>query len=324
MNSDYDILTILADGRFHSGEEIAAVSGITRAAVWNRIQKIKAGYNLEIHAVTGRGYRIPNGIDALNKSVIEELLQESGSEPARLDIFHSIDSTNQYLLDQLDNHKTGVHCCLAEMQTHGRGRRGRHWLSPYAKSIYLSFAVWLNLPMYQISGLSLVVGVGVAQTLDKLGIVNVGLKWPNDLHINEKKIGGILVELQGEAEGPVRVVIGLGVNVQLPLSIKQQIDQPVTDLADNTTELPLRNLICATLIKQLESKLGRFEAEGLSPFIEEWKQFDVYLGKQVSLSSAAGSVEGIYQGIGESGELLLQTPDGVLSFNAGEVSLRKS
>lgn len=324
MQNDFKLLQLLADGRFHSGEDIAAQSGITRSAVWKKIQSLKVLSRLEIQAVSGRGYRIPGGIDALDRQQIDSLLQAGGLPVERLEVVHHIDSTSQYLVERREQHRDGTECCLAEMQTAGRGRRGRNWVSPYGKNIYLSLARWINRPMFGLSGLSLVIGVAVATALEKLHLTGISLKWPNDLHLDEKKLAGILVELQGEVEGPVRVIIGLGLNIHLAADSRQQIDQPVTDLASHFKNLPSRNVLAAGLIAEISGMLDRFEAEGLKPFVEQWNRFDLYRDQAVSLLRVNDRVDGIYRGIDAAGELLLESPQGIAAYNAGEVSLRKS
>jgi BirA family biotin operon repressor/biotin-[acetyl-CoA-carboxylase] ligase len=324
MQSEFDILQLLADGRFHSGEELAAQSGVTRSSVWKKIQSLKALSLLEIQAVSGRGYRIPGGIDVLDQPQIVSQLQDNGVAIEKLEVFHSVDSTSQFLITRRDEHRSGIECCLAEMQTAGRGRRGRSWVSPYGKNIYLSVARWMNRPMFALSGLSLVIGIAVATALEKLQMHGVSLKWPNDLHLNEKKFAGILVELQGEVEGPVRVIIGLGLNIQLAADSRQQIEQPVTDLASHFKILPSRNLLAARIIAEMTGMLARFETEGLEPFVEQWNRYDLYRDQAVSLLRANDQVDGIYRGIDAAGELLLENRQGIIAYNAGEVSLRKS
>ena len=324
MDIEFDILSMLADGKFHSGEDIATAFGITRASVWKKIHKLQSDCQLKIDAVTGKGYRIPGGIDLLNKDRIERYLKEQDTVIGSIELFHCAESTNQYLLDLADTRQSGIQCCLAEMQTNGRGRRGRQWVSPYGKSIYLSLSNWLNMAMHELSGLSLVVGVAVAETLHNTGLTDIALKWPNDLHVNEKKLGGILLELQGEAQGPVRVVLGLGLNMDLPMDIKQQIDQPVTDVKSHLKQLPSRSTLVSQIISNIAEKLRIFEQQGLVPFIDSWNQFDLYIGLPVSVISTSGSVKGIYRGINQAGELILETDKGIKVCNAGEVSLRKS
>ena len=323
MQEDYALLRLLADGRFHSGEEIATLSGVTRAAVWKKIQSLKVGLQLDIQAVTGRGYRLPGGLDMLDAQVIQNRLDKSDVVACQLEIFHAIDSTNQYLVDRRDQLRDTIFCCLAERQTAGRGRRGRGWVSPYGKNIYLSLAHWLNKPMYGLSGLSLVIGVAVAEALEKLQVNGLSLKWPNDLHLHGKKLGGILVELQGEVEGPVRVISGVGLNVELPAAERKSIEQPVTDLVSHFEHRPSRNILAFELIRHISLALKKFEQSGLAPFIPLWNHFDAYINQSVDLVMGDQTITGIYRGIDHDGELLLETGAGLQRYNAGEVSLRK-
>ncbi len=318
------ITEILSDGKFHSGEQIAGRLGISRTSVWKKIQSVKDRYGLEIHAVTGKGYWLPQGMDLLSETVIrDELLQNSQPDLSFVRVFDRVASTNQYLLECDEVSSDGFAVCLAEMQTQGRGRRGRQWLSPFGRNIHLSVACQLNMPMTRVAGLSIAVGVAVADSVAQLGLSQVALKWPNDIHVNEQKLAGMLVEIKGEAEGPVKTVVGIGLNVELPGKLSAGIDQPVTDLANNVTgELPMRNIVAATLIEHVCQAVKQFTANGLNEFIQRWSKYDLYLGKKVVLKSASFQVEGIYRGLDATGGLLLENQQGIAVYNAGEVSMR--
>jgi len=301
---EHQIINILADGKFHSGENIATELGITRASVWKKIKIAEEEYALDIQAISGKGYRLLGGLDLLNKSqIVEDLLSKSLAEIVDLTVFNSV--------------------CLAEMQTHGRGRRGKEWLSPFAANINLSIGCTLNMPMFKIAGLSIAVGVAVAEALSQLGIESIALKWPNDIHINAKKIAGLLVELKGEAEGPVKTVIGIGLNVKLPKGTQNEIDQPVTDVFSSVSLIcPNRNLIAVKLIEKVSAAVLEFSSKGLLPFITRWQEYDVYLGQSVVIKNAHNQVEGIYKGIDVDGGFILENNEGITVHNAGEVSMR--
>ncbi|MGB1091882.1 MAG: biotin--[acetyl-CoA-carboxylase] ligase, partial [Oceanobacter sp.] len=200
------ILTLLADGRFHSGDDLGAELGVSRAAVWKHIKKLEE-LDVPISSVKGKGYRLHDDIELLDPDVIRAQLSHRLD---RLDTLLTVDSTNTYLLEQAADHMGKRFAALAEMQTGGRGRRGRHWVSPFGKNIYLSLLVTLPGEVGQQFGLSLVTAIAVEQALTKQGIDGISLKWPNDVYLNGRKLAGILLEARQSQPGFCQVVIGIG------------------------------------------------------------------------------------------------------------------
>ncbi|NNJ90868.1 MAG: bifunctional biotin--[acetyl-CoA-carboxylase] ligase/biotin operon repressor BirA [Gammaproteobacteria bacterium] len=315
------IIRILADGNFHSGQAIAAQLQLSRTAVWKKIQSLKAELGLTIHAVTGKGYWLPGGLDLVNK---QDLVASISDKDVYVAVFSSIDSTNQHMLEcaDIDDQRWGV--CVAEMQTQGRGRRGRQWLSSYGRNIQMSIGVYLNMPMVDVSGLSLAAGVVLAQFLEDTGVDQGALKWPNDIHINGKKVAGLLLEVKGEAEGPVKAVLGVGLNLDMSETEGSNITQPFTDIKSHLNGvLPSRTTMVSDLTERLYLAIQEYQQKGLAGFLELWKRYDLYLGQEVIITSAANQFQGIYRGLDEQGRLLLETRQSIKIFSAGEVSLRK-
>jgi len=321
---EQSIIQILSDGKFHSGEQIAKQLGMTRASVWKKIRTVKNKFGLDIHAVSGKGYWMPKKIELLEERLILQLLDEQCDISfASLKVHEQIDSTNRYMLDNKLASTEAFSACLAELQTQGKGRRGRQWLSPFGRSIQLSVGCLLNVPMSQLSGLSIAIGVAIAEMLNDIGLIDVALKWPNDIHVNGQKLAGVLVELKGEAEGPVKTVIGVGLNVDIPKSLSEKIDQPVTDLKQHLAgNLPGRNQIAAALLKNVSMAIEQFVQQGLIDFVNRWQCYDHYQNKEIVIKNAVSEISGIYRGLDETGALLLQTEDGIVAINAGEVSMR--
>lgn len=320
-STDNTIIHLLADGGFHSGQAIAEVLQLSRTAVWKKIQSLKDEFGITVHAVTGRGYWLPGGLDLVDE---QELADSISDKCAHVSVFSSIDSTNQYMLEcsDIDDQHWGI--CVAEMQTHGRGRRGRQWLSPYGRNIQMSIGVCLNMSMTDVSGLSLAAGVVLAKFLEDSGVEGVALKWPNDIYINREKVAGLLLEVKGEAEGPVKVVLGIGLNLDMSEIERADIAQPFTDMKSHLrSALPSRTTIVAGLTERLYRAINDFQKNGLVGFLEQWKRYDSYLGQNVMVSSAANQSQGVYRGLDEQGRLLLETRQSVKAFSAGEVSLRK-
>ena len=321
MSLDQALIKILSSGQFHSGEALGAQLGVTRSAVWKSLQSVQQR-GLDIHSIPGRGYKIAHSFELLDKDAILSRLDET-SRPlcAGMDVHFEIDSTNHYLMQQARTGLKSGYFCLAEQQQQGRGRRGRDWVSPLGGNIYLSF-LWrfAEGPAY-LGGLSLAVGVAVARALAALGIAEHGLKWPNDVLWQGKKLAGILLEVAGEATGPCHAVIGIGLNVNMPDAITASIDQPWVDIKSIQPGLG-RNRIAAELVHQLILVMEQFQRHSLSAFVEEWRTLDQLANQDVVLHLPERTIKGIARGIDERGMLCLDI-DGKLSrYGGGEVSLR--
>ncbi|GAA3550865.1 bifunctional biotin--[acetyl-CoA-carboxylase] ligase/biotin operon repressor BirA [Zobellella aerophila] len=308
------LLKQLADGQFHSGEQLGERLAISRAAVSKHIQALKA-LGLDIYSVSGRGYRLAVPLQLLDPDRLAQALV-----PAQVEVVPVIGSTNQYWLESIVRLSKGD-VCLAECQTAGRGRRGRTWISPFGGQLIMSMYWRMDQGMAAAMGLSLVVGIAVVEALEAEGFAGVQLKWPNDLYLNGRKLAGILVEMSGTAGGPCHLVIGMGLNLVLPREQQQRIDQPwaeLTELAPVTD----RNRLVVTLVRYLQDYLSRFEANGIASFREPWNRLDYFNGKPVRVLMGEQEIHGIARGIDEQGGLRLETTAGVRSFLGGEISLR--
>lgn len=313
------LLALLADGTFHSGQELGSALGISRAAVWKQVERLRQ-LGVDIHSVTGKGYRMPAPLSLLQKDIILQYLGELA--PAwedQLDVLFSVDSTNLEAMRQIQR---GVErrIIVAEHQESGRGRRGRTWVSPLGASIYLSMVVSFQAGVAALEGLSLAVAVMVNRALFRCGCSGIGLKWPNDLHVEGRKLAGILLEISGDVTGPCRVIIGIGLNVSMPQHAGRIIDQPFTDLTSQSSDNLDRNQILAVLIEELDNGLAEFEALGFPAFHEEWDAGDIYKGRSVQLSSGANLVKGVVRGVSAAGALLLETETGIRLMTGGEMS----
>jgi len=322
-DEEYALLGVLADGRFHSGEALAIQFGITRAAIWKRIRRLAAFPGIDIESMRGKGHRLITPLELLDKEAIRRCVQpELQTRLVDLQVLPVIASTNAFLSDQCSPHLHGGHACVSEYQTAGRGRRGRQWVSVFGSNVYLSLAWRFDLCMADLAGLSIAVGVAVAQVLADLGLRSHGLKWPNDIHIHGKKLAGILVEAGGEMEGPCQAIIGLGLNIRLPASAAQDIDQPWTDLSACLDTLPGRNRLVGKLLDALLQTCVIYQQRGLAPFMETWNAYDIYLGQEVTLMTGSSTITGIYTGLDDQGGLVLEGAAGRQIWYSGEVSLR--
>jgi len=315
-------LRLIADGELHSGEKLGNALGISRTAIWKIINSL-SHYGVTIVAVKGKGYRLSRPIEFLDK---ETLLSGISSTAAKilnkLEIFEEIESTNQYLLENLEVADKHGNVVLAEYQSHGRGRRGSSWVSPFGSGLSLSTQWHFEQPVDSLTCLSLAVGSAVIRVLKKMGFEGVGLKWPNDIYFQNRKLGGLLIEIRGETAGPCDVVIGLGLNIAFPSDFEADINQPWIDLANINDSVPSRNLIAAELISELMLLLDAYAKANIKDIINEWQEYDCMRGKQAKLILPDKDVMGQIVGIDNDGALLMSVNDKVRKFTAGEISLR--
>ena len=269
------LISILADGAFHSGEQLGEAFGMSRAAINKHIQTIRE-WGLDVFTVPGKGYSLPAPIQLLNEQAILSYLPAG-----QVTVLPVVDSTNQYLLDRITELKSGD-ACVAEYQHAGRGRRGRQWVSPFGTNLYLSMFWRLEQGPAAAMGLSLVVGIVMAEVLRKLGAEQVRVKWPNDLYLNDKKLAGILVELTGKTGDAAQLVIGAGINLTMRESITNAINQDWINLQEAGVNID-RNKLTAELLSELRLAVVKFENEGLSAFISRWREMDKYLDSPVKL-----------------------------------------
>ena len=316
------ILTLLADGEFHSGTELADALGISRSAVWKQLSCL-AELGLSHSAVSGKGYRLDNALELLAAEKINGVINDRAAALiSSLEIHDQIDSTNRYLVERSQHNAPSGTVCLAEYQTAGKGRRGRQWISPYGSNIYLSILWRFQQGPAAISGLSLAIGVAVIRALKQQQINDIGLKWPNDIYSQGKKLGGILVEVSGETDGPCCAVIGLGLNLFLPEEKAQGINQAWTDLSKIAGQSRIaRNELAGTLLNHLLPVMADYERVGIKAYLDEWRGYDCLTSKSASLFIGQQQFDGIVRGIDDNGMLLIERPDGnVQTFASGEVS----
>lgn len=239
-----------------------------------------------------------------------------------LRIHQEIDSTNTHLVRRASTESIDGIICLAESQTSGRGRRGRTWLTPTGQSIAISLGQSLGVPVAEVGPLSLVVGIGVAVSLQKMGVEGVRLKWPNDILLDGAKAGGILIELAGIGQ-PLAVVIGIGLNVGAGAQVRERLGIPIGDLQEKCQHIS-RNELAAALIVNVHEQVVEFERDGFAPLRSRWEKLHAHQHKPVLLLATNETVEGIARGVSLSGELVIETSKGVSHFSSGEVSLRGS
>lgn len=325
MNTGHvSLLSILSDGERHSGEILAHQLNISRTAIWKSIKQFES-LGLEIEAERGKGYQLKRPIELLSaEKITQSLTPEIVQTCNKIDVLFKTDSTNAALFKRLGEQQIHGHAMFAEYQSHGRGRRDNQWLAPLGSGLMFSIGWRFNMAPQTLGLLSLFMGVAVARSLQSKGIKNVGLKWPNDIVVEGKKIGGILLELRGETNGPVDVVIGIGVNYELPEGIESQINRPITDICAHTNEKISRNEFAATFLINVFEILKKAEVSDCADLLAEWRELDYFIEQQATLILPNEEVEGILKGVDDQGLLLMSVSGNIKRFNAGEVSLRVS
>lgn len=314
------IVKRLGPSRFLSGESIAAELGVTRATVWNGIQEA-ISLGLPVEKVRGLGYRLQHEHGWLDAGRVRDALGEAASR-FRVEVVDQTGSTNTDLLTAASDGAPGGSVLAAEMQTGGRGRRGRQWVNPLGGSLTFSLLWRFDRGAAGLSGLSLVVGMACAKAVASFGVAGVGVKWPNDLQISGRKLGGILIELQGDALGPSAAVIGIGLNVRLPSVVRDTVGQPATDLASSRVAVD-RNALLAAVLVRLAADIDRFDAGGFAPLEGEFRNWHVLQNRPVRVSLPDGQhVDGIVEGTDPDGALLVRSGEAMRRFHGGEVSVR--
>jgi BirA family biotin operon repressor/biotin-[acetyl-CoA-carboxylase] ligase len=319
MPGPLDLLDHLVDGRFHSGGVLGDALGIARTTVWKHVKALEA-MGLEVHAVRGRGYRLARPLERLDASRIRR-----GLDPAPcalgvpVHVLQEVDSTSDWLANHASGAPNGT-ACLAERQSAGRGRRGRTWSSPFGQHLSLSL-LWY-LPVRLVSGLSIAMGVAVADACESQGVSRLELKWPNDLVAAQGKVGGVLVDLVSHGAERSRAIVGVGLNVDMPWSMRAAIGQPVSDLNELAGRRVSRNDLAVAVVAALREALARFERDGLRPFRDRFAARDASRDLQVRVEQSGRVSTGRARGINEEGALLLETDDGMALIQTGDVSLR--
>ena len=319
------LLVLLADGQLHSGEWLGKELNVSRAAVWKGMERLRA-LGVEVQALPRRGYRLSNPVELLDaRRIGAELGPQRIGQLRKLELLFEVGSTNTRLLGNAPPPCGSADVCLSELQHAGRGRRGRRWIAPFGGGVALSVAWTFSDGARTLPALSLGVGVAVWRALVRAGAQGVTLKWPNDIWFQDRKIGGVLIELRAEASGPAHVVIGVGLNVALSAAARREIEAGgvrVAAVADACAVAPSRNLVAGALLDELLSMLGQFEREGFAAFRDDWMALDALSGRPAQVLLADTAISGTARGVDQEGALLLDTGDRVQRFVSGEASLR--
>ncbi|MCC7257018.1 MAG: biotin--[acetyl-CoA-carboxylase] ligase [Gammaproteobacteria bacterium] len=328
MSAGDPLVRILADGEPHSGAALAAALGITRSGVWKQVQRL-AGLGLNIEAQAGRGYRLATPLELLDgDAILTALSSQARASCAGIEIVSVTGSTSADLLAAPTPVAGTWRARLAEYQALGRGRRGRLWHSPYGSGLCLSLAwVYASAPR-DLPALSLALGVGAHRALEAAGARGVALKWPNDVVLGGAKLAGILVDVDGDSRGPLRVVAGIGLNLAVPPALAGAVAAE-GGLAPAGLDAALagrpvaRNALAAGLLGAWVEVLQSFAGAGFVAFADGWRRQDFLFGRAVTITGPDGTRAGVARGIAADGALLIESRDGLASVYAGDVTVRE-
>ena len=257
---------------------------------------------------------------------ILELLTDAERERLdALEVFPELGSTNSYLLKEAAPATGCFRVAITENQTEGRGRLGRRWIAPPLSGLCISVAYRFAATPRDLPSLTLAVGAGVAAALQALGADGLALKWPNDLVARDGKLGGILTEVRPEVGEGRTMVIGLGLNVDLPEAMRnapaERWASRIVDLKQCVEWLPSRPALAAGILQCVIATVTRFERDGFAAFHAAWQDCDWLRGKQVSIAQAEEEVRGEASGIAKDGALLVQTGKGLRRIITGSVAV---
>jgi len=316
----FRLLRLLADGEFHSGEEMARRLRVSRSTVWKALRAVE-DWGVTLFKVNGRGYRLVTQVEWLDAECVRAHLGEAAAQ-LRVEIADAVDSTNTVLLRRALTGEPGGAVLAAEVQTQGRGRRGRAWHAGLGSGLTFSLSWRFEQGVGALGGLSLAVSVALLRALRELGAGEVGVKWPNDLLWRHQKLAGILIELEGDAMGPSVAVIGVGINLALPPCVRDRVDQAVCDLAGMGLRVE-RNRLLGRILAHVVHVLEVFAVHGFAPMRLEWERAHALAGRDLLVALPDGASDtGIAAGVADDGALLLETQRGMRRLYAGELSVR--
>ncbi len=322
----WQLLRLLADGKFHSGEALGRELGICRATVFNTLEAV-GEQGVVLQRVRGRGYRLAQPWECLDAVEIGQHLAEHAAR-FHIEILQQAASSNTELLRRASQGARSGSVLAVELQTAGRGRIGRIWHSGLGNALTFSLLWRFDCGLNALSGLSLAVGLAIRRALSRFDAQGVGLKWPNDIlaRYNDDvwgKLGGVLIEAQGDMYGPSAVVIGIGLNCSLPLIVRQAIAQPAVALNNICSQPPARNRLLAAVLQELAIVLEEFARRGFASMRSEWEQCHAQQDVPVQMHMPDGSlISGVVRGVCDDGQLCMETTRGIRYFNSGEVGVR--
>ncbi len=308
------ILNILRNAsNYISGEAISKELQISRAAIWKKIKQLQQeGY--VITAVTQKGYKLEAVPDRLYPHELTFEFDSTLFTAENMHYFAETDSTISRLKLLAQNAAAEGTVAIAESQTNGRGRYNRHWYSPSGKNIYCSVLFRPKIELVELPKLTIMTAVAITEVLTRYCVLPIQIKWPNDILVDNKKLCGILTEMDCSAEQVNYIIIGFGINCNL------ETDELPDELCDIATSLKIANqeavariALCRDILLSIEKYYEIFTASGSSLIIETWKKYSMSIGKKVIVQNAGGEYEGSIIDIDVDGFLLIEKEDGSMA-----------
>ena len=323
----FPVLNIFSDGKFHSGEAIAKHFNVSLVSIWQAIAEAEK-LGVEIFSLTGKGYSLSHSVQFIDEDKVKQSIGEMASW-FNIKVFDVVDSTNNFLMQEAPKGYPHASCVATNIQTSGKGRRGRQWQSSLGENLTFSFLWRFTKGAAALSGLSLAVGVSLIRSLKKINVKQALLKWPNDILVKNdeeyKKLAGILIELQGDMDGQSAAIIGVGINLKLSKNQLAKIDQPAIGINQCIDDEVDSNQFLGVIIKDLTEVLAKFESNSFESFKDEWQSYDAFQDQSISITSSNSSIiSGKERGVNDTGSLEVITEDGIKTFSSGEVTIRKS
>lgn len=309
-------------GEYVSGEELSREFGVSRTAIWKHIADLRGdGYQIEAHSRLG--YRLQGSPDRLLPAEVRRWM-EAGGLGAKIIHHESVGSTNDEARALAAAGAPEGTVVVAEEQTGGKGRLGRRWESPRGTGVWLSVILRPPLPPAEVSPLTLMAAVAVAEAIERATGLRPGIKWPNDVLVNGRKVCGILTELSAEVERINHVILGIGINVNLASAdLPEEVRGSASSLAAEAGAPVSRARLAGELLSRLDYWYRVFLRQGFDPAREVWKRYSITLGRPVTASSRTQRIEGIAVDVEGDGALLIEMADGSRQrVLAGEVTLR--
>jgi len=317
----FAVLRRLEADRHTSGEQLARELRVSRSTVWAGVRSL-VGAGVEIDSGLGRGYRLRIPASWIDPERVVASLGPAASG-LRLQLADHCPSTSTELAGRADAGAVHGTVLLAEWQSAGRGRRGRAWTCPPGAGLTFSLLWRFDRPARDLAGLSLAVGLAIAEAMRTLGLRDIALKWPNDVLHRGRKIAGVLVEVRGDMLGPTAAVIGIGLNVRVPTAALRAVGQPATDLHRAGLADPDRNAILAALLSELATTLSRFERGGFAALRPQWQAHSAGHRQIVRVALPDGEVvRGCMLGVDEQGALRIDTGESVRRIFSGDFDPR--
>lgn len=310
---------LMEKGDFVSGAELSSALGITRAALWKRIESLCArGFRIE--GSRGRGYRLSDTPELSQEEIKLSLKGELGREMVLLE---RVDSTNDLAMDLAQGGSPHGTVVIADSQSRGRGRLGRRWASPAGANIYMSGILRPDISPKDATLLTIASSVACASAVRKLTGLGAGIKWPNDIVVSRRKLGGILLEMRSEPDRVLFAVVGMGINVNMRAGALPPDVRPIaTSILIETGKRMKRTLLVAGMLDELDGELKALKAEGAAPLLNKWRSLSVTVGKRVRVDTVQETFKGQALDIDDEGLLIVKTEDGALrTISSGDLTM---